>query len=184
MSGLSNTQKLYAEKSRLEQMLKEENADVQIEKLLKGQSFSNGVLMHMATTNEALKRIDESIVDMKRDVADMKVNGLRMCGEHKSDMAALKANDVAQSTALNRILRNGNGAWLQVGNWKAAGIPAVILAIILGLAAYQRWETKSVAADINIVKEQQEVFVRKQAAAIVKMLLDEMKNPSQIRTTP
>jgi hypothetical protein len=176
MSELGRTQKLLAEQERLERMMKEESMDANVEKLLRGQSFANGVLMHMASTNEALKRIDESVTDMKHDVTDMKVNGLRMCGEHKSDMAILKANDAAQATAINRISRNHNGgAWLQVGNWKAAGIPAIILAIILGLAAYQRWETKAIAADVNSVKESQEVYVRKQALAIARTILDELK---------
>jgi hypothetical protein len=183
MSELIRTQKLKAEQERLERLIQVETVDVNVEKLLQGQTFANGVLMHMATTNEALKRIDESMVDVKHDMNDIKVNGLRICAERKGEMDLLKANDEAQRKLINTVIKsNGSGDWLRLGNWKAAGLPAIILAIFIGIAVYQRWETKGIAKEVNTVKESQELLIHKQAMAIAQKIIAEIEvNRTELR---
>jgi len=150
--------------------------DANVDKLLQGQSFANGVLMHMASTNEALKRIDESMADVKSDMRDMKVNGLRICAERKGEMDLLKANDEAQRKLINTAIKsNSSGDWLKIGNWKAAGLPAIILAIFVGIAVYQHWETQSIAKEVNTVKEDTEVMIHKQAIAIAQKIIAEIE---------
>jgi hypothetical protein len=122
-----------------------------------------------------MQRVDAFIEVSNARWDDLKTNGFNRCEGHRVEIENLKTNAERQWSALNKLLRGGGGDWLKVGNWRAAGIPAIILALILGLAAYQRWETKAIAADVNSVKESQEVYVRKQALAIARTILDELK---------
>jgi len=126
---LGRTQKLKAEQERLERLIQEDTMDANVGKLLQGQSFANGVLMHMATTNEALRRIDESMADVKRDVNDMKVNGLKVCEGRRVEIEHLKESDKEQWTAINRANRSPRQRATALG-FGSAGVGGVVVFVL------------------------------------------------------
>lgn len=110
-----------------------------------------------------------SVTDMAKTQQHMLTHGCAIGNQHTVDIDRLY-----KRTTAPKVGKGEPESWISIGKLKAAGWPAVVLAILLGLAYYQRLETKEVAAAVQQTKNDQEVMVTRQAQHLARMMVSEI----------
>jgi len=136
----------------------------------------------MTTSDRDLGRLEgkmDSLLDWSTSM-DTKIDGIK---DHGCALGLEHSKDIEN---IFKKLNGGNGGsgdkgnWLQIGKLKAAGVPALIIAIFIGWAIYQHYDTRLIADEVKSVKVRHEQVISEQARALAKSIIAELKNKDEI----
>ena len=138
---------------------------------------------------ERLARIETHSKTHSDSLADMHVNGCAKGHVDRADIYALKEDRPRMWKAINSKGGDSIGNMLGYGKLKTVGLPSIIIAVALGIAAVL-WatnrvanEAKTVALELKGNEDRQVALIKKQVKDSVATIISEVKDLSPVRET-
>ena len=122
----------------------------------------------MSETDKAIGRIEEGIAGIHATLEEIKDGKMAICQLHSHAIEELRGR---------KLPSNGNGRWsLQIGQLKAARLPALIIALAIAWAYYTHTQTRRVAAEAKQAAAEVATKTTSEAKSLLAAIRDEMGN--------